>query len=317
MGQPYTKPHLPIADQLALLKQRGLSITDDAKATDALQRIGYYRLSGYWHPMREIALPHAGGTPTVLDQFKQDSTCAHVVDLYVFDKKLRMLLLDAIERVEVGLRVEMALLLSKRDPWAHRKAQEVHYTFAGDPGDKGHVAWVQRQDKEEARSREEFVAHFFGKYTSALPIWMAIELWDFGMLTTLLSGMKVADQSALASHFGLPRPSVLTSWVQSINHVRNICAHHNRLWNRAVKLRPVMPRLGEMPGLNHLAQDTYAQSRLYGVAVLLRHFLKTINPTTTWPARLAEHFTTFPASPHYSIRDTGFPLDWEQLPFWA
>lgn len=312
MGVPYTKPHLPVVGQLALLKQRGLVITDDAKCTDFLHRVGYYRLSGYWHPMRKTRVDPATGAISYLDDFRPDSQCAALIDLYVFDKKLRMLMLDAIERLEVGLRVEMALLVSQRDPWAHRKSAHVHPQFVRQLK-RNHADWIKKMDEKEQGSREEFVEHFFKKYTSALPMWMAIELWDFGMLSTFLSGMKIADRTTLAAYFGLSRWELLTTWVRAINNTRNVCAHHGRLWNRALIERPSPPKVDEVPDLD---SATFNNTRLYSVAVALRWFLKTLNPTTTWPQRLKDHFATFPTSPHYQVSQTGFPLGWEKLPFW-
>ena len=147
-------------------------------------------------------------------------------------------------------------------------------------------------------------------------MWMAIELWDFGSLSIFLSGMKDADVSDLAGHYGLPRRDLLKGWVRSINYARNICAHHGRLWNRAIIERPTPPKVGEIPDLDHLASDQYGRTRLYAIACSLRWLLKYINPATTWPARLKEHFTTFPASPHYHIGQTGFPPGWQQFPLW-
>jgi abortive infection bacteriophage resistance protein len=307
---PYAKTHLPIAGQIALVKERGLVITDEVKATDCLHRIGYYRLSGYWHPMREVERPAPQGPPTYLDQFKPGSNFSDVVHLYVFDKKLRMLMLDAIERVEVGLRVEIALLLSARSPWAHRDPRHVHRLF------NGHAEWIERLDRATRRSSEDYVLHFRTRYTDPLPMWSAIELWDFGALSHFLSGMKDGDLATLGGRYGLPRRDLLKTWVRTINYVRNLCAHHNRLWNRVLVDIPSPPRTGELEGLDHLAASPHSQVRLYAAAVALRWFLKTINPTTTWPARLKAHLVEFPQSPHYNFAQTGFPEDWENLPFW-
>lgn len=143
----YTKPHLPVPDQVSLLKRRGMIITDENKAADALHRIGYYRLSGYWHPMRKRQPYAAPGKPVFLDDFEQQAVFADVIDLYVFDKRLRLLMLDAIERVEVGLRVEMALLLSQRSPWAHRDPSQLDSRFVGGRTRPSHADWLQRLDE--------------------------------------------------------------------------------------------------------------------------------------------------------------------------
>ncbi|MFK0572926.1 hypothetical protein [Endozoicomonas sp.] len=79
---PYSKPWISYQEQLDRLKQRGLVVTDDDKALSYLERIGYYRLSGYWFPFRERSgeyCPINGGNigrtdRLALDQFKPGAT---------------------------------------------------------------------------------------------------------------------------------------------------------------------------------------------------------------------------------------------------
>jgi len=176
---------------------------------------------------------------------------------------------------------------------------------------------LKRLDQLFDRSKDEFVKHFKLKYVGEQPpIWIAIELWDFGMLSVFLSGMKIADQEALAAKYSLPRPALLTSWARNINNVRNMCAHHSRLWNRSPADQASHPKLGEVPLLDHLAGDLLARSRIYAVAAALQFMLRAINPTSSWGRRLQQHFATFPASDVSTISQTGFPSEWVQLPLW-
>jgi abortive infection bacteriophage resistance protein len=286
-----------------------------------LERIGYYRLSGYWYPFHQVRLtPNHPPGYEVLESFRPGTDFGKVFDLYVFDKRLRLLFLDAIERIEIGLRVDIALRLGARDPWAHRMPQHLHGNFTKRPdprtGRIRHQDWLQRLDDLTAQSREDFVRHFTAKYSSPLPIWMVIELWDFGLLSHFLTGLQVADQTVIASKYGLPRRELLTTWVRSISHIRNICAHHSRLWNRSPTDQPKPPMAGEIPLLDHLAADHYGQTRLYAPAAVIQYLLRTINPTTSWGDRLRQHLATFPAVPTISVAQTGFPSDWDQLPLW-
>jgi abortive infection bacteriophage resistance protein len=161
------------------------------------------------------------------------------------------------------------------------------------------------------------IKHFRAKYSSDLPIWIAIELWDFRMLSTFLSGMKVADQDTIAAKYNIPRRELLTSWMRAINHIRNICAHHSRLWNCSPSDQPKPPKVGEIPLLDHLANDTFAQTRLYAVAAVIQFFLRRINPTTSWAARVDQHFATFPQAPGIAPGQNGFPNSWKTLPLWT
>lgn len=153
MPVPYAKPHLSVAGQIALLQGRGMAITDVPRAQSYLERIGYYRLSGYWYPFRQ-SRPAKDATGNlkieILDDFRPGTEFRHAVELYVFDKRLRLLFLDALERVEIGLRVDVALLLGARNPWAHRSPAELHGNFSVRPdpatGHTLHQDWLARLD---------------------------------------------------------------------------------------------------------------------------------------------------------------------------
>lgn len=319
----YIKPYLPIVDQIQLIRSRGMEISDQAAAQACLQRIGYYRLSGYWYPFRTTrsVAGAAGASPILVvdDTFKTGTHFRQVMELYVFDKRLRLLFLDAIERIEVALRVDLALMLGQRNRLAHRDPPQFEAFFLkpNSVGETPHGKWLTKVDEGFQRSKEEFVKHFKAKYPGDFPpIWIAIELWDFGALSTLLGGLKFADRTQLASRFGLPRPDLLTAFTRNLNNVRNICAHHGRLWNRSPADRLAPPRRGEIALLEHLVGDVHAQSRIYATAAFIQHLLRTINPASSWGIRLKAHLKTFPTGNGISHRHAGFPGDWGKLDLW-
>lgn len=320
----YRKPYLSVPDQVALLRSRGMTVSQSATAEDCLKRVGYYRLSAYWYPFRHSTAlrgPDGQAQIQVHDDFKPGTQFSTVFELYVFDKKLRLLMLDALERVEIALRTDLALLLGQRDPVAHRNPALLHGNFAKKTQHwnnlTGHQDWLKKLGEVERRSKADFVQHFRKKYpASDLPIWMSVELWDFGMLSRFLSGLTVTDQTALAARYQLPRRDLLTSYMKAFNFVRNVCAHHARLWNQPLIDQPKPLRHGEVPLLDHLVGDTFAENRLYAAAAGLRFMLQIINPGTHWPQRLKELAASFPANPDVSFDRSGFPVGWETLPLW-
>lgn len=112
---PYSplKLHLSYPVQIGLLRARKLAINDEPAALAALQRIGYYRLVGYWFPLRK---PDPNNGAARLDDFQDGATFELAVNLYDFDRALRLLVLDAIERIEVAIRVDVAYLLCAQFP---------------------------------------------------------------------------------------------------------------------------------------------------------------------------------------------------------
>ena len=146
MANNYTKHYRSINQQLEILKKRGLLISDEDKAKHYLKTVGYYRLSGYWFPFRQR---NDDDTTIIKDDFIQGVEFDHVIKLYVFDRKLRLLFMEAIERLEVALRVEIALLMGRRDAWVHRKANFLDYKFTkkkSKNGKTGHQNWLDRLD---------------------------------------------------------------------------------------------------------------------------------------------------------------------------
>jgi abortive infection bacteriophage resistance protein len=324
MATPYAKPFKSIPEQIALLRERGLLISDSDKAALCLQRLGYYRLSGYLYPFRKRKIEKdAQGKKavTVFDQFQDGTDLGKVMELYVFDKSLRSLVLDAIERVEVALRVDIALMLGERSPTAHRESAHVHgnFTRVNPPtGKSGHQLWLERLDEVVNDSKEEFVKHFKRRYLPPLPIWVAIETWDFGLLSVFLGGMRHDDLLKLCTKYGIARPSLLQSWIRCLNHIRNICAHHCRLWNRALVDNPGRPVYGEMPLHNHWIVNEHSCTRIYCGLAILAHLLRYLHPTSSWPEKIKDHLGTFPdlKNENVSLNNAGFPHGWQAMLLW-
>lgn len=319
MLPPYTKPHLSFADQLALLMQRGLGVTDQAKATHHLQRIGYGRLTPYWQPFQQIVPDPADATRTVRsDQFRPGAEFRHAVDLYLFDKQLRLLFLDAIERIEVALRVDLAHALGKRDPWAHRSPAFLDTYRANQQlqGSTRHQGWLTKADQSITRSKDDWVMEFFATYSSPAPIWMAVEAWDFGTLSWLLEMAHPNDRFAIAKRYGL-LPDTLVSWIRSLAFVRNISAHHARLWNAGIINQPQVPKQFEAPQMVHIGSDVVRRSRVYGAAAVASYLVKRINAATTWGGRMKTHWLAFPAMPFANLVQGGFLPGWDQEAIWA
>ena len=311
----YEKPYLSPKEQVELLKSRGMEITDPAKAEECLARIGYYRLSAYWYPFRK---KHDG---IVEDDFKEGTTFSLSLNFYVFDKKLRLLTLDAIERVEIALRTDIALLLGKFDRHAHRNPELLHGNFTKrdvlKEDKSSYQRWIEKQNRAFRLSKEEFVKHFKNKYVSdELPIWMDVELWDFGTMSTFYSGMKVVDQDNIASLYNLNSGITLVNWLRCLNVVRNSCAHHNRLWNRPLAILPRLKDTESIPEIRHLDSDIRYRTRYYAAAVIIRTLLNKINPTSSWADRLIEHMDTMPKNPFVGEISAGFSPGWRELPLW-
>lgn len=314
------KPWRSFTDQLQQLQDRGLQVDTPAAALEYLERLGYYRLSGYWYPLRTIDVTASITQSKAVraDNFVPGSRFEDVVRLYVFDKKLRLLALDALERIEMAVRVDVAHLLGQRDPLAHENPTCLHGNFTKkripkgpDAGKTQHQVWLSKYHALLSRARKEpFVAHHQQQY-GTLPIWAAIEAWDFGLLSKLFAGMQHADQQTIAALYGAPSGQAFAQWLRSLNFIRNVSAHHSRLWNiNVLELSPVPA--GWPAELNNAKPFFYF--------CLMQQLLRVICPNSSWGQRfrnlLSDEFPMV-ARQTLSLEELGAFAGWQGWALWA
>ena len=313
---PYNKPYLTIPKQVSLLEKRGLIITDRPKAEHYLSKIGYYRLSGYSYVFRKSIPNEDGRIQNVLDEFKHNVRFDDILALYVFDKRLRLMMLDAIERIEIALRVDIALQLGKHDAKAHLSSKYLYDTFSSPPALK-FEDWKNKFQKSFLESKEDFVVHFKAKYPECeLPIWMAVELWDFGMLSKYIANLKDEYKHPIVQKYGLNTNKLLVSWLHTINIVRNICAHHGRLWNRVMSAKPQYPKQNEAILLIPMLDNRVPSNKIFAAMCIIQYFMHQISPNSSWHRRLVDLLNGFPKSPHISINMMGVKDEWQYWQLW-
>lgn len=266
-----TKVFKSYEQQVALLESRGMDIDRD-DAADVLSQVNYYRLSGYSFPFRKTVKTPNG--PTKSSNFLPGTTFSRVLELYDFDKTLRTTVFDALAPIEVSLRTCLGHELGKIDPEAHLKPDvlgavaQKRVKGRAVRGSARYDSWLARYQVSVDESREEFVQHHRDCYDGVLPIWAAVEVLDWGSLSRLY-GLSPRDvQESVAGDLGLTGPQ-LTTWLRSLNIVRNICAHHGRLFNRNIAVSRVkLPPPGKHPDLD--AAGPY-DARLFGNLSLIQY----------------------------------------------
>lgn len=296
--KPYQKPALTYEQQLALLESRGLAISDRKRALDVLARISYYRLSAYWFPFRKT-----DATGRALDQFDADATFDEAVWLYEFDRRLRLIALDAIERVEVLLRTSATYaLVHSFGPFAHADPKNFAPKFQ-------HAGWYANVTEEIERAKERFLDHFRKTYAGfpRVPLWMASEVMSLGTLSKMFKGLATREQAAIVGPWGVQRP-VAESWLHTLTYVRNACAHHARLWNRELAIKPMIPR-----NLSHWA--SVSNRRVYSVLCVLRQLTRPAHASEDWAAAARALLRELDAKPRWR-NAMGVPLGWANQWFW-
>lgn len=268
---------------------------DPAQAEHCLRHVQYYRLVAYWLPFEADHSTH---------RFRAGTTFAQVWNLYVFDRELRLLVLDAIERVEVSVRSQWAYVL------AHRHGPHAHLDPALAYRRDRWRGNREKLEEEVRRSDEIFIRHLLERYSDHLPpIWAVCEVMSLGQLSRWYDSLKpMATRTEIADGFGFDQ-KVLERFLHHLTIVRNVCAHHSRLWNREFTIIPSLPRTkpADLP-----AQLVNGSRRLYNTLALLIHPMSVVAPGNHWRSRLLALLT------NYSIDPTamGFPRGWEQFPIW-
>lgn len=327
---PHPKVWKSYKDQLGILRSRGLIISDEPKALRYLAKIGYYRLSGYWFSLREptglcVRLTDDFKKPKKLkpeilryDRFIKGSSFQDALDLYVFDKKLRLLALDALERIEVAIRVDISHTLGGKDKFAYLKPELFHDKFSNtynEAGVTGHHKWLGKHGGLITRSKEDFITHNRDRYGLPIPIWVTCEVWDFGTMSTLFAGMIEADQDAISKKYGISNGRVFASWLRSLNYLRNVCAHHSRLWNRNVIDQPKLPPDNETNFAKHFRGNDRLISRPFLLLCITQHLIKRISPTSSWQSRVRRLLENeFPKldHAHLDLGSIGVDKNWKR-----
>lgn len=298
----YEKPFLSLEEQAELLISRGLK-ADPGELIPLLSSIGYYRLSGYLYPFRHGP-----------DAYRDGVSLDKIMDLYSFDHKLRLLTLDAVETIEVYVRTQLTYHFTRaHGPFAYTDRA----LFTGfDPRRDDFDRWQGKLQEQVARAnrpwnREDFVGHFFRKYGDShhiLPLWMMSELMDFGAVLSFFRGVDPGIRKTIAEPLGQPE-EVILSWLLSLNTIRNRCAHHARLWNWKLGVRPKLPNSRKFP---EWYRPRWYNGKFGIVLIICAYLLDKIGLKADWPGQLLELTGDYQVD-EYAM---GLPKEWRNSDLW-
>jgi abortive infection bacteriophage resistance protein len=293
----FDKPPLTIEQQADLLLSRGLIAEKDI-LIHTLTAVNYYRLSAYLYPFQNI------------DQsFKEDTSLERIWNRYTFDRQLRLLIMDAIERIEVSVRTKLAYHLSHEcGPFA----QEDPHNFP-DLGPEQYLKWYGELKEEVYRSTEPFILRFiktYGDMHTTPPVWMMVEVMSFGKTLTMFRGVHYTLRQTIAAYYSVS-DKIFFSWLLALNSTRNICAHHGKLIDRELGYQPKIPRLQKYPEW-HLPIEI-ARDRVFGILTILRYLMRIDAPANSWKYSLNSFIENHE---ELSIVCLGFPSNWKESVLW-
>lgn len=306
MITPYQKVPISFEEQCNLLISRNLIIQDKLSANRSLSSISYYRLSAYGIPFRQRDL-----SGNLTEQFKPGTTFDDILRLYEFDRQLRLLVIDAIERIEVAIRTQITHHMAHQyGVFAHTNPDHFHSKF-------NHTDWLKKLENETNRSSDQFIKHYQKKYTGfpTVPIWMLTEIMSLGALSVFYNGLKndqragIEDKKTIANHFNIHHKR-LADWLHTLTYVRNICAHHSRLWNRELSIRP-----DKINDAQWSPPITPRNDRIFYILLILRYLLRATKKDIDWSKSINELIDPIAKNPAHR-RSMGMPDSWETHPIW-
>ena len=293
----YNKQYSAPEELVTILRERGLVIEEEEVALQNIRSIGYYRLSAYLHPFLRV--------PKTEHVFKEGTSFEQAMRIYAFDRGLRLLIFDQIERIEIAVRSAIVNITSRdtNNPfWMTSPDTYAH-------NDKFQKT-LQLIDKELQTTREDFIKHFKDTYADPYPpSWMLAEILPFGVLTRVYENIASNQiRKSIARYFGLSVP-VFTSWLTIVAVTRNACCHHARLWNRKLSIRALLMTRWSSPWISESVQ----QGRIFFTLCILKHFMDIVYPQNTLKEDLISLIQSYPM---IDLAVMGFPKNWEEEPLW-
>ena len=298
----YAKPWLSVADQVTKLEARGLQVNNRPDAESFLRHVNYYRFAGYCLAFEQPR-----------HQFPAGVTFDQIKHAHNFDVTLRDLFNEALEIIEVDLCTSVAHYFGQKyGAFGHTVPANFHRRF---DYKISHADWLRKLHEEADRSKELFVQHFRRKYTQYpdLPVWAVTEVMTFGSMSRMIRAMHKHDRQNIASQYGVPA-KVLFALALHLNYVRNLCAHHSRLWDRKWSIKPELPRSPDWQGANRVSND-----RLFSTLLLMRKLMQRSTQVAPeaqqWKGRVETLLDTPPAVPNPSAV-MGLTNNWKNHPVW-
>lgn len=295
------KPAYTVANQILLLKQRGMLFNDEVEATLFLKNISYYRLKGYWWDMQQDYNLHILKPNTFFDDVKLR---------YTFDRDLRVILFEMIDSIEVSLRTKLIyhLSLNYGGLWYTNTKLFANSSI--------HSNTLEKLRKEFDRSLEIFIMDQKRRHpNSDADVWKILEIASIGTLSKLYKNLnhQLPEKSLIAKEMGLNLHSELSSWLEAITYVRNIIAHHSRMWNRNMVKHPIS-NLNNPIGKWFQSPLSRVQTQKPFLIISCMLFLcNTVEPENNIQQKLLELFKKYSKVPIYKL---GFLNNWQNQPIW-
>lgn len=281
------KPPTTFQEQADILKEKNIYISDIANCIDFLSKTNYYRLSGYYLPFID----------------KNTKKCFNNIDferikqIYIFDTKLRSLISNAIETIEIYIRTQLSYY------HAHSYGAEGYMKSSSFNKWHNHTSFtnhIQKCIQENADT--SVIRHHTSLYNGHFPIWVIIEYFSIGMLSYFYRGMQNKDKAFIAKNLYNINYQTLDSWLRCLTDLRNRCAHYARLYYWIFTALPKMPSSEKYVPTRRLFAQIYMLKLMYPNSQQWNQDV--LNPLIKLVGKYKSHI---------SIKHLDFPYRWKSM----
>ncbi len=242
--------------------------------------------------------------------FKPNSYFEDVIERYNFDKKLRLILFDAIEYIEIALRTKMIYHLSLN----YGGLWYLNSSLFDDS--EIYENTIKELEKEFLRSQEIFIKDQRNRYPNEnADAWKILEVASFGTLSKLYKNLKhqLPEKSLIAKEMGLNLNKELSSWLESIGYVRNIVAHHSRLLSRNMVKKPIEHLKNSSSNWFSINLLPVQTKKPFLIISCMIYICNNIEPNNDIKSKLLKLFEESENVPIYKL---GFLNNWNKQPIW-
>lgn len=313
----YTKRPLTLQEQVDKLRNRGLLIDDEQLAKEYLSNISYYRLRAYTYPFQDNVNP-------VADHkfLRDDIHFSDIIDLYRFDRRLRSVMFNAIEKIEVAVRTKIVQAYAETTGSSHWFNDRNLYKHQAKRDRNGNMTTafdllMKDIENEVKRSNEDFIKHYYTKYDNPPmpPAWMTLEVLSLGTLSRLYQLLEKSPiKKKIAKEFGLNDDRVLANWLHAIAVWRNCCAHHSRIWNRRSIISVQMPTNADNPFIDRATIRTIRPNKIFAALCCIKYISNIISPDSDIKRNILSIIGD--GGNLLNLHEMGIPRNWKTLDVW-
>lgn len=313
----YTKRPLTLQEQVDKLRNRGLLIDDEQLAKEYLSNISYYRLRAYTYPFQDNVNPIADHK-----FLRDDIHFSDIIDLYRFDRRLRSVMFNAIEKIEVAVRTKIVQAYAETTGDTHWFSDRNLYKHQAKRDRNGNLTTafdllMKDIENEVKRSNEDFIKHYFSKYDNPPmpPAWMTLEVLSLGTLSRLYQLLKKSPiKKKIAKEFGLNDDRILANWLHAIAVWRNCCAHHSRIWNRRSIISVQMPTNADNPFIDNASIRAIRPNKIFAALCCIKYISNIISPDSDIKRNILSIIGY--GGNLLNLHEMGFPRNWKTLDVW-